>query len=343
MNELDNLAVQGTPLRHRPPRRRARADDAVAQPARVQPLGDHRPEGARQRLGDRPQRRCEGPRRDQAARQVVEEGLLDRPTTSRSSSATSTTRGARSRSTRARPRTPAARRRPATPAWRASSTTSTTRPVRSTSTTRSATSCTSRSSRSAPGPAPTTTRACTRTRSAFQRRRLGRDHERPRRQPLRRLARRQPARHQRAAQPAALRPRRSAPTARPTPASAIPPGTLSASVDREELEARPRSGGGPGRRRRHRRRGGGDDGDRRRRRRRRRDRHRSGDPGCSRRRRRRRPRRRRPPQRTRVRLGRRQQRHPRIPLRQLMAAPAEDKPRSQPSRHRRRSSARSRR
>ena len=48
--------------------------------------------------------------------------------------------------------TPAARASRATPAWRACSTTSTTRRLRSTSTTRSGTSCTSRSSRSGPGP-----------------------------------------------------------------------------------------------------------------------------------------------------------------------------------------------
>ena len=60
---------------------------------------------------------------------------------------------------RANSRHRAQRRRPATPGWRGSSTTSTTRPRRSTSTTRSATSSTSRSSTSQPAPAPTTAAA----------------------------------------------------------------------------------------------------------------------------------------------------------------------------------------
>ena len=40
MTELDNVAVQGTPLAADLRRRGAGADDAVAQPARLQPLGD---------------------------------------------------------------------------------------------------------------------------------------------------------------------------------------------------------------------------------------------------------------------------------------------------------------
>ena len=207
MTELDNLAVQGTPLAADLRACRARADDALAEPAGVQPLRDDEPAGARQRLGGRPQRASQGPRRDQAARQVREEVIPDRRRPQRSSCATSTIPTAPSKSTHAPPATAAARRRPATPAWRGCSTTSTTRPSRSTSTTRSATCCTSRSSRSRPVPAPTTTPGVYNGRGRGpQRRRLRRDHRRPRGEPLRRLARRPPAGHQRATQPAALRP-----------------------------------------------------------------------------------------------------------------------------------------
>ena len=215
MVELNTAGDDGDAAGRRPAPRRARPDDPLAQPARLQRLGHRRPGQPRQDLGGRPPGAAARSRRDQRARPRPRRARSRSPTTWPSSSATSTTRTAPWRPTRAPTRTPAAGARPDTPAWRGSSTTSTTRRSRSTSTTRSATSCTSRSSRSATGPCadynageydpdgpgpqepqpgvPNLDGSAATT-------------ERPRGEPLRRLARRQPAGPQRGPEPAALRP-----------------------------------------------------------------------------------------------------------------------------------------
>ena len=177
MTELDDLAVQGTPLAADLRARRARPDDALAEPARLQP----RPRPTRLvSLGKTSvigrSALSQGPRRDQAAAASPRRSPSRSPTTSRSSSRDidDPKRAVEIDARAARDTRPEGadrlHRHGGPPQLR-----STTRRVRSTSTTRSATSCTSRSSRSAPGPAPTTTRASTTTTvGGPQRRRLRR-------------------------------------------------------------------------------------------------------------------------------------------------------------------------